>query len=66
MRISGVTYVSRKTHKLRNFILIMLFLFLLAAIVALGLSIYFEWDLKTVVGDIMDSLYAWTEKMVKG
>lgn len=45
MRISGVTYTVRKTHKARNTMIIVLLLIFLAIITILAISAYSSWKL---------------------
>lgn len=45
MRISGVTYIPRKTHKTRNIFITILILFLLAVITVALISAYIGWTL---------------------
>ncbi len=45
MRISGITYVPRKTHKARNVILTLIVLILLSAFTILLISAYTGWSL---------------------
>lgn len=45
MRISGVTYVPRKTHKIRNFFVVALVLILVLFIAVAAVSAYVSWDL---------------------
>jgi hypothetical protein len=51
MRISGVTYASRKTHKLRNFFIILFILIIAAAAVMLLVP-----DLRTAVFDFFNNI----------
>lgn len=45
MRLSGITYAQRKTHKLRTVIVSLIVLVLLATIALLGVSTYTGWSL---------------------
>jgi len=45
MRISGITYVSRKTHKLRTFFIVIVLLALLASIIISAISAYIAWNI---------------------
>lgn len=45
MRISGVTYVPRKTHRARNIFVAVLLLVLLAAVAVLSISVYIGWKI---------------------
>lgn len=47
MRISGVTYASRKTHKLRNFFIILIIL-----IIAISAVLFFIPSLRTKIFDL--------------
>lgn len=45
MRITGVTYVSRKTHGVRKLVLTALFLLLIIALAVALLSVYWGWNI---------------------
>lgn len=45
MRISGVTFASRKTHKLRNAMITAVILLLLSALIIVIISVYNAWEL---------------------
>lgn len=45
MRITGITYVPRKTHRMRKFFTILFILILLAVLAIIALSGYFGWKL---------------------
>lgn len=51
MRISGVTYASRKTHKLRNFIIIVIIL-----AVIISVLLFFMPDLRTSLFDFFKGI----------
>lgn len=52
MRISGVTYASRKTHKLRNFLIILIVL-----IIAVSAALIFIPDFRSAVFDFFSNIF---------
>ena len=45
MRISGITYISRKTHKVRNVVITLLLLFFILVVAVVVISSYVGWNL---------------------
>ncbi len=44
MRIGGITYVSRKTHRLRTFFIVIIILIVVAFLIVSALSAYIAWN----------------------
>ncbi|PNT91467.1 hypothetical protein [Clostridium thermosuccinogenes] len=56
MKISGVTYVSRKKHRFRNFLLTLAILVLIAIIAIVIYSFFSGRDISDVVSELINKI----------